>query len=191
MPTYVELVSHVLQYVSETLELGLKFDGEAKTQDNIIGYTDSDFAGSKLDPKSTECCIFMLAVAAISHLSKLQSIATLSNHYAEYVAIFEAGKETVWVRYLLADLGFRKRSTPVTLYDDNQGSIALLNNPEFHSPTKQIDVRFHFIRAVLSMKQLNIVYIPTAEMAADGLTKSWSASGFLEFRRTIGINTGL
>ncbi len=38
------------------------------------------------------------------------------------------------------------------------------------------------------MKQLNIVYIPTAEMAADGLTKSLPASGFLEFRRMIGID---
>ena len=40
------------------------------------------------------------------------------------------------------------------------------------------------------MKQLNIVYIPRAEMAADDLTKSLPSSGFLEFRRIIGIDTG-
>ncbi len=48
-PTHVELVKLVLRYVSETLELGLKFDGEADTPDDVIGYTDSDFAGSKPD----------------------------------------------------------------------------------------------------------------------------------------------
>ena len=132
----------------------------------------------------------MLAGAAIGHSSKLQSIVALSTFEAEYVAMCEAGKEVVWLGYLLAELGFRKRSTPVTLYPDNQGSIALSNNPEFHRCTKHIDVRFHQIREAVSMKQLNIVYIPKAEMAVDGLTKSLPASGFLEFRRIIGIDTG-
>ncbi len=66
-PTHVELVKPVLQYASGTLELGLKFDGEADTPDDVIGYTDSDFAGSKPDRKSTRSYIFMLAGAAISH----------------------------------------------------------------------------------------------------------------------------
>ena len=85
----------------------------------------------------------MLAGATISHPSKLQSIVALSTCEAEYIAICEAGKEAVWLGYLLAELGFQKRSTPVTLYTDNQGSIALSNNPEFHRRTKCIDVRFH------------------------------------------------
>ena len=46
-PAHVELVKHVFRYVSGILELGLKFDGEADTPDDIIGYTDADFAGSK------------------------------------------------------------------------------------------------------------------------------------------------
>ncbi len=119
----------------------------------------------------------MLAGAAISHSSKLQSIVALSTFEAEYVAMCEVGKEAVWLRYLLAELGFQKRSIPVTLYAENQGSIALSNNPEFHCRTKHIDLRFHWIREVVSMKQLNIVYIPKAEMAADSLTKSLPASG--------------
>ncbi len=52
-PTHVELVKHVLRYLSGTLELGLKFDAEADTSDDVIGYTDSDFAGSKPGRKST------------------------------------------------------------------------------------------------------------------------------------------
>ena len=45
-PAHVELVKHVLRYVSGTLELGLKFNVEADTPDDVVGYTDSDFAGS-------------------------------------------------------------------------------------------------------------------------------------------------
>ncbi len=77
-PVHVELVKHVLRYVSGTLELGLTFDGEADTPDDVIRYTDSDFAGSKTDRKSTGGYVFMLAGAAISHSSKLQPIIALS-----------------------------------------------------------------------------------------------------------------
>ena len=104
----MELVKHVLQYVSGTLDLSLKFDGEADTLDNVVGYTDSDFAGLKIDQKSTKGYVFILAEAAISHTFKLQSIVALSTCKAEYVAMCEARKEAVWLGYLLAELGFQK-----------------------------------------------------------------------------------
>ena len=56
--------------------------------------------------------------------------------------------------------------------------------------TKHIDVRFNWIREAVSIKQLNIIYISTAEMAADALTKGLPAPRFLEFRRMIGVGTG-
>ncbi len=105
----------------------------------------------------------MISGATISHSSKIQSNVALSTREAE--------KEAVWLGHLLAELEFRKKSTPVTLYADNQGSIALSNNPEFQRRTKHIDVRFHWIREAVLKRQLNIVHIPTAEMAADGFTK--------------------
>ena len=67
----------------------------------------------------------MLVGAAIGHSSKLQLIITLSTCKAEYIAIWEVGKEAVWLGYLLAELEFQKRSIPVTLHADNQGLIAL------------------------------------------------------------------
>lgn len=59
-----------MQYVSETLDLSLKFDGEVDTLDDIVKYIDSDFARSKTDWKSIGGHIFMLARAVINHLSK-------------------------------------------------------------------------------------------------------------------------
>ncbi len=83
----------------EILELSLKFDGEADTPDDGVKYTDLDFAGFKTDRKSTGGYVFMLAGAAISHLSKLQLIVGLSTCEADYVAICEAEKEAVWLGY--------------------------------------------------------------------------------------------
>ena len=58
--------------------------------ENVIGYTNSDFAGSKPDQKSTEEYIFMLEAVAISHLSKVQSIIALSTFETKYDAMCEA-----------------------------------------------------------------------------------------------------
>ena len=45
----MELVKHILRYVSATVDLGFTFDGEADMSDDVVGYTDSDFARSKTD----------------------------------------------------------------------------------------------------------------------------------------------
>lgn len=93
--THIELVKHILQYVSDTLELGLRFNEEANILDDVIGYIDSDFARSKIDQESTGRYVFILVRAVISHLSKLQLIVGLSICEIKYVAICEAGKKAV------------------------------------------------------------------------------------------------
>ena len=115
----MKLVKHILQYISETLDLNLIFDKEANTSDDVVRYIDSDFPRSKINQKSTRDYVFMLAKAAISHFSKLQSIIALSTCETEYVAICETKKEDVWLGYLLAELGFQKKSTLITLYTNN------------------------------------------------------------------------
>lgn len=70
-PAHIEFVEHVLQYVSRRLELGLIFNGEADIPDDVVGYTDSNFAKFKPDQKSTGGYVFIFARAAISHSSKL------------------------------------------------------------------------------------------------------------------------
>ena len=97
----------------------------------------------------------------------------------------EGGKEAAWLRYLLTELGFQKMSIPVTLYTNNQGSIALSNNPKFYHQTKYIYIQFYWICKALYMGQLQIIYVPIVEMADDGLIKALPVSRFLEFWRII------
>lgn len=94
-PVHVELVKYILRYLSETLELGLTFDGEVDISDNVIGYTNSNFVKSKSDWQSTKGYVFILAEAVISHSSKFQSIIALCIYKAEYVTICEVRKKLV------------------------------------------------------------------------------------------------
>ena len=115
----------------------------------MIGYSDSDFAGLIDRKKLTRAYVFMLADAPVSHLSKLQPTVSFSSCEAEYMALVETEKEAVWCARFLAELEYRKKDAFVFLRTDNQGSIDLSKNPEFHKGTKHIEIKWHWIRKVI------------------------------------------
>ena len=81
--------------------------------------------------KSTMGYVFLAAGGVITWKSKKQSIIALSTTEAEYVALSEAGREAVWLRNLYKELGF-PQGTSTIMKGDNEGSIILTQNPQFH-----------------------------------------------------------
>ena len=61
--------------------------------------------------------------------------------------------------------------SPVTLYCDNQGALALAKNPVQHQRSKHIDIRYHFVRSEIQKQLLNLVYVPSKDNLADIFTK--------------------
>ena len=55
---------------------------------------------------------------------------------------------------------------------DNQSAIAMTKNPEFHSRTKHIDLRYHWIRNKVEEREIEVVYVPTEHNTADVFTKA-------------------
>jgi len=70
----------------------------------FIGYVDSDYAGDLDKRKFTTGYVFTLSHAPMSWCSVIQSTVTLSTTEAEYMAMTEAMKETIWLQGLLDDL---------------------------------------------------------------------------------------
>ena len=64
---------------------------------------------------------------------------------------------------------------------DNQSAIALANNPVHHARSKHIDIQHHYIRDEVQQGRINLTYIPTEDMKADGLTKPLSHVKFHRF----------
>ena len=101
----------------------------------------------------------------------------LSSCEAEYMALKEATKENIYlnniIRFItnkLQLLSTNNNNTPIILVD-NQGSLKLAENPEFHKRTKHIDIIYHFIRECINENKIKVGYIPTKEQLADGFTK--------------------
>ncbi|KGO62116.1 hypothetical protein PEX2_013290 [Penicillium expansum] len=121
---------------------------------------------------STSGFLFKMAGGAISWTSKKQPCVALSTTESEYIAESLAVQEAIWLIQLLTELGIEGfLSKPIPIYADNNGAIALASNPEFHAATKHIAIRFHRLREEVAAGNVKFVKIPTADMAADGLTK--------------------
>ena len=93
---------HVLRYLKGTIDYGLQYAGDCNF--SLVGYTDSDWAGSVPDRKSTFGCCFSLGSAVIAWRSRKQTSVALSTTEAEYIAACAASGEAVWLRKMLSEL---------------------------------------------------------------------------------------
>jgi hypothetical protein len=88
----------------------------------------------------------------------------------EYVGMYEAATEIVFLRNLLCELGFPQKSATV-LYEDNQSAIHMVNGRGSFQKSKHVNVKYHYTRDLIKKGLIDVVYCPTKEMRADVLTK--------------------
>ena len=159
-------VKWILRYLKGTAKCCLCF---GKGNLMLTGYSDADMAGDVDSRKSTSGYLITFAGGAISWQSRLQKCIALSTTEAEFIAITEGCKEILWIKKFLQELGQDQEN--YVLYCDSQSAIHLSKNSTFHSRSKHIDVRYHWIRDVLESKLLKIEKIHTNDNGADMLTK--------------------
>jgi transposase InsO family protein len=196
----VKAAKRVLRYVIYTPTLGLLYHHTTRsilgglwqcTDNNpIVSFSDADFAGQIDDRKSTSGMILLFNGTAISWWSRTIRTVACSTQDAEYMALSDTARETMFCRNLLGLLGFTLDTTPV--FGDNNGSLALAANPGGeHQRSKHIDVRYHYIRQRVELKELVTLKVGTKHQLADFLTKALSEATFvLLVLIAMGYNTG-
>ncbi len=102
-PDYFSAVDQILRCLAGSPERDITFGGESEL--NLIGYSDSDWAGDHADKKSTLGFVFTLNEGPIRYGSKKQAVVALSSTEAEYVALSLEAQEATWLRLLLMELG--------------------------------------------------------------------------------------
>ena len=176
----------ILHYITGTTDYGLWYSKVTKFV--LIGFVNSDWAGSLDDRKSTSSYIFTLGSVVISWSSKKQDVVALSSSEAEYIAATTSACQAVWLRRLLADLcQVQEGTTPI--YCDNKATIAMTKNPAFHSRTKHIDIRYHFIRDLVTAEEIELKHCGTNDQVVDNLTKSLAYDKHEKFRMLMGVTT--
>ena len=102
--------------------------------------------------------------------SRLQRCVALCTTKAEFMAITEACKEFLWVKKFLQELGVVQDK--YLLFVDSQSAIYLGKNSTFHSRSKHIDMRYHWIRDDFDAKLLELAKIHTDDNGANMMTKA-------------------
>ena len=93
----------------------------------------------------------------------------MSTIEAEYVAPTEAGKEMIWLHGFLDELG--KKQEMATLHSDSQSAIFLTKNSAFHSKSKHIQTKYHFICYIVKDKLVILEKICGSKNPTHMLTK--------------------
>lgn len=174
----------VLRYIGGTIEHGIWYAQSAECK--LFGFSDSDWAGCLDDRRSTSGHTFILGSGAISWSSKKQDIVALSSSEAEYVAVNSAACQMVWLRRVLSEVGY-KQEQATEIFCDNKATIAMTKNPAYHSRTKHIDIRFHYIRSLVASKEVELKFCTTNDQTADILTKALSFDKHTYFRQKLGV----
>ncbi|XP_020420286.1 uncharacterized protein LOC109949306 [Prunus persica] len=133
---HMGIAKRVLIYIQGTLSYGIEFTRDKNVV--LIGFCDSDWAGSEDDSRSTSGYAFNFGSGVFSWASVKQNTVALSTAEAEYVSGAEATAQAIWLRFVLDDFcEMQPNATP--LFCDNMLAISMVKNPVFHQKTRHIN----------------------------------------------------
>ncbi|GJS35803.1 hypothetical protein Tco_0534185 [Tanacetum coccineum] len=170
--SHLHAVKRIFRYLKGQPKLGLWYPRDSPF--DLEAFSDSDYAGASLDRKSTTGGCQFLGKRLISWQCKKQTIVANSTTEAEYVAAANCCGQVLWVQNQMLDYGFNFMNTKI--YIDNESTICIVKNPVFHSKTKHIEIRHHFIRDSYEKKLIQVIKIHTDHNVADLLTKAFDVS---------------
>ena len=155
---HLSAVKRIVRYLIHTPNFGIWYPKGSSF--DLVGYSDSDYAGDKIDRKSTSGTCQFLGRSLVSWSSKKQNSVSLSTAEAEYIAAGSCCAQLLWMTQTLKDYGMNVKHVP--LLCDNESAIKIAHNPVQHSRTKHIDVRHHFIVIMWLKVTLTLsMFVPT------------------------------
>jgi hypothetical protein len=168
-------VKRIFRYLKEIMTFGLWYPRNQNSQ--LTAYSDAYWENCVDERKSTSGGELFLGDSLVEWLSKKQSSISLSTTKVEYITAATCCTQVLWMIQTLADLEVKYVSS-IPIHCDNTNSINVSKNPAFHSNTKHIPIKYHFLREHVTNQIVQVHYIPTTEQIADIFTKSLAKTPF-------------
>ena len=192
-----QALKRLLQYIWSTADLEIIYRS-SESQD-LIEYSDSDYASDKLNQKSILNHVYILEGGSVSWASQKQKSVATSITETEYMIMFMCTKTEVWLTQILRDMKLDKylssnsycvsihenethrKSSLLQLKRDNQAVLTLIKDVHVHERSKHIDVTYHHIWDLHQRNQIEVNFVSSQDMIADELIKSLSRQNFRDF----------
>jgi hypothetical protein len=170
LPTvHLLAAQHALHYLATMKHQRLIYGRNDSME--LIGYSDLDWAGDKDDCRSTSAYVFIISGGTIAWATQKQRTVTLSSTEAEYMALTECLKHTQWTIAVLQQLSFDV-DLPIDIFSDSLGARSITSNNVYHTRTKHIDIKYHYIREKIANATINVNEVNTKNDLADICTKA-------------------
>ncbi|GKE38680.1 hypothetical protein Tco_1462085, partial [Tanacetum coccineum] len=104
-----ETVKWILKYLKGTADVGLVYGRDQGKHVDVDGFVDADYAKDPDKGRSIIGYVFMVHGCVVSWKATLQHVVALSTTEAEYMALTEAVKESIWLKGQLIELGVNLR----------------------------------------------------------------------------------
>lgn len=184
----------LIKYLYDTRYLALQYSASAPFNSQDLSAepefrcsTDAAFGDNIDTRKSTEGYLFKLFGGPIDWKSTRQKLVTKSSTEAELVALSHASTEIYWWKRFFTQIRLNLEAYKVEC--DNQQTIRLLTTPAIKLATKlkHIDIHHHWLRQEVQDQRLQLKWIPTNAMPADGFTKALPTQKHLTFIKQLGL----
>jgi hypothetical protein len=129
-----QAVKRIFRHLRHTPDFSLWYSASSSLA--LHGFSDADFAGCRLDRKSTSGTCQFLGSSLVSWSSRKQPSVAQSTSEAEYVAAASCCSQLLWITYTMSDFG--EEYTHVPLQCDSTSAISVAKNPVLCSKTKHI-----------------------------------------------------
>ncbi|GJS37209.1 retrotransposon protein, putative, ty1-copia subclass [Tanacetum coccineum] len=156
------VVMNIVKYLHNTKDMFLVYGGDMKRELRVSCYTDAGYLTTDADDmKSQTVYVFILNGGVVDWKSTKQSIFATSSTDAEYIAAFDASKETVWI-LIAKDHGVTKGAR------------------HFHA-------KVHYLRETIEMGDVRIEKVDTDDNLANPFTRALAFPKHSELTEKIGM----
>jgi deoxyuridine 5'-triphosphate nucleotidohydrolase len=153
------------------LEIPLCEQKQQHKADILHGAVDSDHAGDTTHRKSVTGTIHRIAGGTVLYKTRYQDVIATSSTEAEFLAAVEAGKQSLYLRTILEEIGIEQHQATV-LYEDNQGALLMANAQQPTKRSRHMDIRSFALQDWVEKDLIVLHRIPTSDNYADAMTKA-------------------
>lgn len=193
---HMNAINNVLNYLVNTKNYGILYDSSltqsiGSNHDVLFMASDASFGDNEGRRSSQGFVAFLFGGPIVWHSSKQRSVTT-STTEAELMALSAAARELLalerFINYVDTNLTVQKK-----LICDNQQTVKILTQktPLLTTKLRHIDIHQHWLREKLQSiddYNLELIWTPTSQMPADGLTKRLHVTKHQAFVKLIGLD---
>lgn len=174
-----------LRYLRHTRHYALQFEGS----NNLFEcYSDAAFGDDLETRKSSQGYLMKLFGGPVLWKATRQDTVTTSSTEAELLALSSAAKEQYALRRLFEEIELDIEQA-WGLICDNLQTLRLLTEETAKLTTRlrHVDIHRHWLRQEVQQGRIEVKWVETTAMAADGLTKLLPKGRFPDFIKQLGL----